>query len=95
MSVEQINPALTVEAQFLGPTRGDGHGDGDGDVRTTRFVLRQEPDVAAWLLTIIDFILFRQGKLADERRIAAPPGGDALQRLIAGAVVLADRRRAS
>ena len=48
--------------------------------------------MASWLLTIIDFILFRQGKLADERRIAAPPGGDALQRLIAGAVVLADRR---
>lgn len=88
MSTEYINPALTVEAQFLGPT----HGDGDSDVRTTRFVLREEPEVAAWLLTFIDFILFRQGKLADERPIGPPPGGAALERLIAGAVVLTDRR---
>ncbi|MBL8200626.1 MAG: hypothetical protein JNK40_06610 [Chromatiales bacterium] len=84
MSVERINPALSIEAQFLGPV--------DGDLRTTRFVLRDEPDVAAWLLTILDFILYRQGKLPDERRIAPPPGGEPLQRLIAGAVVLADRR---
>lgn len=84
MSAERINPAVTVEAQFQGPVAGD--------VRTTRFVLRQEPDVAAWLLTFIDFILFRQGKLPEERRIAPPPGAEALQRLIAGAVVLTDRR---
>ena len=88
MSAEHINPALSVEAQFLGPVPGDG----DNDVRTTRFVLGQEPEVAAWLLTIIDFILFRQGRLAGERGIAPPPGGEALQRLIAGAVVLTDQR---
>jgi len=84
MTPEHLNPALTVEAQFLGPV-GD-------DVRTSRFVLRQNPEVAAWLLTILDFILFRQGKLAAEQRIADPPGGETLQRLIAGAVVLAGQR---
>ena len=68
MSAEHINPALSVEAQFLGPVPGDG----DNDVRTTRFVLGQEPEVAAWLLTIIDFILFRQGRLTGERGIAPP-----------------------
>jgi hypothetical protein len=61
-------------------------------VRTTRFVLGHEPEVAAWLLSLIDFILFRQGKLAGERGIAPPPGGQALQRLIAGAVVLTGQR---
>jgi hypothetical protein len=84
VSAEHINPALTVEAQFLVPV--------DDEARTTRFVLGQEPEVAAWLLTIIEFILFRQGKLAGERGIAPPPGGEALQRLMAGAVVLTDQR---
>lgn len=84
MSVEHINPALSVEAQFLCTV--------DGEVRTTRFVLGQEPEIAAWLLTIIDFILFRQGKLAGERGIGPPPGGEALQRLVAGAVVLTEQR---
>jgi hypothetical protein len=86
VSAEHINPALSVEAQLVCP------GDGDGEARTTRFVLGQEPEAAAWLLSIIDFILFRQGKLAGERGIAPPPGGEALQRLIAGAVVLTEQR---
>ena len=84
MTREHLNPALTVEAQFLGPV-GD-------DVRTSRFVLRQEPEVAAWLLTFLDFILFRQGRIATEQRIAPPPGGATLVRLIAGAVVLSGQR---
>lgn len=84
MSAEHINPALTVEAQFLVSVADE--------VRTTRFVLSQEPEVAAWLLSLIDFIRFRQGKLAEERGIAPPPGGAVLQRLMAGAVVLAVQR---
>jgi hypothetical protein len=84
VSAEHINPALTVEAQFLVSV--------DGEVRTTRFVLSQEPEIAAWLLSLIDFIRFRQGKLVEERGIAPPPGGAVLQRLIAGAVVLAEPR---
>lgn len=84
MSAEHINPALTVEAQFLVSVADE--------VRTTRFVLDREPEVAAWLLSLIDFIRFRQGKLAGERGIAPPPGGAVLQRLIAGAVVLAEQR---
>lgn len=84
MTAEQVNTSLVAEVQFLAPA--------DGDVRSSRFVLRQNPEIAAWLLTILDYVLFRQGQLAGERRIADPPGGDTLQRLIAGAVILADHR---
>ncbi|MDH5255526.1 MAG: hypothetical protein OEW72_06365 [Gammaproteobacteria bacterium] len=84
MTPEYLNPGLTVEAQFMAPA--------DGDVRTTRFVLRQEPEVAAWLLTLLDFILYRQGRIAGERRIAEPPGGEQRQRLIAGGALLTGQR---
>jgi len=84
MTVEQLNPAFTVEAQFLGPV--------DGETRTTRFVLARHPKVAAWLLTVLDFILWKQGRLPDERRIGEPPVGETLQRLVAGAVILAGQR---
>ena len=72
MTAEQVNTSLVAEVQFLAPA--------DGDVRSSRFVLRQNPEIAAWLLTILDYVLFRHGQLAGERRIADPPGGDTLQR---------------
>ena len=84
MTAEQVNPALTVEARFVCPV--------EDDARTSRFVLSQNPEIAAWLLTILDYILSRLGKLAGERPIAGPPGGETLQRLIAGAVILPGQR---
>ncbi len=84
MTPLRVNAAVHVEARLFGPV--------DGDVRRTHFVLEQHPEIAAWLLTILDFILFRQGRLPEERRIAPPPGGVILERLIAGAVILAGRR---
>ena len=44
MTAERVNTAFALEAHLLGTV--------DGDVRTTRFVLRHSPDVAAWLLSI-------------------------------------------
>jgi hypothetical protein len=80
----QVNPAFTVEARLLAPV--------DGDVRRSHFVLRDDPEIAAWLLTVLDFILFRLGQLPGEQRIAAPPGGPLLERLVAGGVVLWEAR---
>ncbi len=78
------NPAVRLEARLFGPV--------DGDVRRTHFVLAWHPEVAAWLLTILEFILYRQGRLAEERAIGAPPGGATLERLVAGGVILSSRR---
>jgi len=77
----RINPSLMVEAYLSVPHEGDN--------RRTKLDLAQYPDVAAWLLSILDFILYKQGHLPGPRGIAEPPGGATRQRLIDGRVILA------
>jgi len=84
MTAEQLNPSLAVECYFSVMV--------DGDNRRTKLDLAAYPDIAGWLLTILDHVLYRQGRLQGERHIAAPPGGAALQKLIDGHVILAGQR---
>ena len=58
----------------------------------TIFDLRDRPDVARWLLSFVDVRLAKLGKLAGERRLGKLPGGDVLDALIRGNVMLAGRR---
>lgn len=74
----QLNPTLTVLAYFLAPVAGE-------DARRTRLPLAAHPDVAAWLLTVLDHLV--AGK-----PIGEPPGGAAREALVRGAVILVDRR---
>jgi hypothetical protein len=77
----KLNPTLVVKAFFLAPMD-------DGGVRRTQFVLVEHPEVAAWLVSFLDYFLYKQGKLPEERAIAMPPGGETLRALIDGGVVL-------
>lgn len=67
MSTEQINTALRVEARFAARV-------GEAD-RTSIFWLARNPDVAAWLRTILDHVLAARGALPGEHPIGPPPGG--------------------
>ncbi len=77
----QLNATLSVEAFFAVPVAGD--------MRSTRFKLRDHPDVAAWLLSFVNYLLCKQGKLPGDRRIADPPDGANRLALIEGGVLLA------
>ncbi len=81
---EALNPTLSIVAFFLVPDGEDG--------RRTRLRLSDFPDIAGWLLTILDFILWKQGRVATEKRIAEPPDGRSRERLIDSRVILAHRR---
>lgn len=80
----QVNPSLAVDAVFIVSL--------DGDQQRTRLALRNHPGLAAWLLSILDFILQIQGKLPGEHRIAEPPAGPTRQLLIDGRVLFAESR---
>ncbi|MEO8224490.1 MAG: hypothetical protein ABI661_06770 [Gammaproteobacteria bacterium] len=79
-----LNPTLSVQASFMVPV--------DGDIRRTQFALRDHPEVAVWLLTFLNYLLSKQGKLSGEWRIAEPPDGETRQALIDGGVILAQQR---
>jgi hypothetical protein len=78
-----LNPTLSVSAYFSVLV--------DDENRKTLLKLERYPEVAAWLLTFLDHVLWRQGRLAGERRIAPPPDGPARQALLTGGVLLAGR----
>jgi hypothetical protein len=80
----QLNPTLSVEAFFAVPVAGN--------MRSTKFRLRDHPDVAAWLLSFVNHLLSRQGKLPGEWRIDDPPDGATRLALIEGGVLLASQR---
>ena len=84
MNAGQLNPTLSVDVQFVVPV--------DNDSRQTKFGLRENPEVAVWLLSFLDYILCKQGRLEGDIRIAEPPVGTARQRLIAGRIILAEIR---
>jgi hypothetical protein len=79
-----VNPALTVQAYFMVPV--------EGDYRRTQFRLRDYPDVALWLLSFVEHLMARQGKLRGEHRVADPPGGSTRQALLDGGVLLTQRQ---
>lgn len=79
-----LNPTLAVEAYFMVPV--------DGDLRRTQFPLRDHPDVAAWLLSFLDYFLARQGRMPGNPGIAEPPGGRTRQALVEGGVILSQPR---
>jgi len=80
----QINPTLSVLAYFTVPV--------NDDIRRTRLPLQRYPDVAAWLMSFLNYILYKQGKLPGEQCIAEPPDGNTRELLIEGQVILAGRR---
>lgn len=80
----QVNPGLAVDAYFHVPF-GD-------EVRKTVFRLHEHREVAAWLGSLLDFVLSKRGPKAGETRLAEPPGGATRDRLIRGGVILAERR---
>ncbi|MCK6372113.1 MAG: hypothetical protein L6Q83_12480, partial [Gammaproteobacteria bacterium] len=84
MTAVRLNPTLVTEAYFSVAF--------EGDHRRTRFDLGEHPEIAPWLLSVLEFVLWKQGRLADERQISPPPGGATLQRLIEGRIVLAEQR---
>jgi len=67
----------------------------DFDVVTTRFVLRQNPEVATWLLSFVDFILFRQGRLVRRRRQGLVVGRGRRTRTLRGIAAGAGRQGAA
>ena len=71
---EQLNPSLTVDACFSVIV--------DGERRNARLNLREYPQVALWLRSILDHILAQQGRLAGEHPITPPPAGYPQQWLI-------------
>ena len=81
---EQVNPSLSVDAYFLVPF--------PDDIRRTHLKLAEHPGVAIWLLSFLDYLLYKQGRIVEEQRIADPPGGATLDALIRGGVLLANRR---
>ncbi len=80
----RMNPTLIVDAFFAA--------DVDGDYQKTKFNLRTYPEMASWVLSILDHVLCQQGRLPGERPIAEPPGGPARQLLMDGRVLFAHRR---
>ena len=87
---DRLNPSLQLDVMFRA-LRGD-------DDLTTVFPLGNYPDMAAWLHGFVDFRLSRAGKLPGQFPIPPPPGGETLERMIRGGIVLeeyhADGRRA-
>jgi hypothetical protein len=80
----QLNPTLSVLAYFVVP---------DGDhVRRTRLPLADHPEVAAWLLTVLDYLLSVQAGRTGEKQIAQPPGGAAGEAFVRGGVILVNQR---
>lgn len=80
----RVNPSLLVEGYLSVPHEGDN--------RRTKLNLAHYPDVAAWLLSMLDYILYKQGHLPGPRFIAEPPGGVTRQLLIDGRVILTSTR---
>jgi len=80
-----LNPTLVVQAFFAVPVEGDIS-------RRTQFKLREHHDVARWLLTFLEYLLYKRGELEGERRIAEPPGGATREDLIRGEVILVSQR---
>jgi hypothetical protein len=64
----------------------------ENDWARTQFILRDYPEIEMWLLSIVDHLDYKLGKLIEERRIADPPGGTAGKLLIKGGVLLADQQ---
>lgn len=82
--MRRVNETLSVQAFFAVPVAGE--------MRSTKFQLREHPDVAAWLLSFVDHLLCRQGLIAGDKRIADPPGGPTRKALIEGGVLLVSQR---
>ncbi len=80
-----LNPSLAVQVYFMVPVEGD-------IARRTQFKLLEHHDVARWLVTFLEYLLYRQGQLEGERRIAEPPGGQTREALIRGEVIVFSRR---
>lgn len=80
----QLNPSLSVLAYFIVPDGGDG--------RRTRLPLADHPEVAAWLLSVLDYVLSVQAGRSGEKQIAQPPGGAAGEALMRGSVILVNQR---
>jgi hypothetical protein len=80
----QLNPTLSVLAYFVVP-------DGDS-VRRTRLPLADHPEVAAWLLTVLDYVLSVQAGRPGEKQIAPPPGGAAGEAFVRGGVILVSQQ---
>lgn len=81
---EQVNAAFRVEAHCIALV--------DDESRTTRFVLRLAPDVVHWLFGVIDYIQFELGRSTEARTLPPPPGGETLQRLVAGGAIFSSVR---
>ena len=82
--VVELNSTVSAQAFFAVPV--------DGNMRSTKFRLRDHPEIAAWLLSFLDYLLCKQGKLPGDRRIADPPDGRTRAALIEGGVLLAGQR---
>ncbi len=78
----RLNPTLSVLAYFMAPVEGEVP-------RRTRLPLAEHPDVAAWLLTLLDHLV--AGPLGG-KRIGEPPGGPAREALVRGGVILVEHR---
>lgn len=70
----RLNPSLTVEAVFAA--------DIDGEQFRSKVRLSDHPEIATWLLSLLDCLLIQQGRLPGEPRIAVPQGTEAVQLLI-------------
>lgn len=84
MSQPRLNPTLVVQAYFMVPNKDDWG--------RTQFVLRDYPEISLWLLSIVEHLDYKVGRVREEKRIADPPGGTARKLLIDGSVLLADKR---
>lgn len=80
-----LNPTLSLQAYFTVPVEGDIG-------RRTQFKLLEHPDVALWLASFLEYLLYNQGLIEGERRIAEPPGGKTREELIRGEVILVQQR---
>lgn len=80
-----LNPTLVVQAYFMVPVEGD-------TALRTQFRLREHHDVGRWLLSFLLYLLYKQGQIQEEQRIAEPPGGETREELIRGGVVIVEKR---